>query len=222
MNWNRLLSAAVAAIIVTLTIKATAQPNGSSRDETVIVPVTDLICTQNGRGGYWDVDHDVVVARRLLTASAFMGNIFKPGVHQSELIETVCSLAPTPGTQGFRRLALAFGFADDAPYSDEQTAVRIALYKDGLLEQEQVIKRGETGRFLVSLRDNTSFTIDHECVIPARGFDYCPNVYFFEDSLDAIPVPPPPPEPPFVRPAPPPPPSPAPVPPAPPIIPQTW
>ncbi len=205
----------MAATLVSIAVRASAQ------DDTVVVPVTDLICFQNGKGGYWNVDHDVAVARRFLTASAFMGNIFKPGVHRTELIETVCSLAPTPGTQGFRRLALAFGFADDAPYSDDQAAVRISLYKDGLLDQQQVLKRGETGRFLVSLRDNTSFTIDHECIATARGFDYCPNLYFFEDSLDAIPVPPPPPEPAYVPPAPPPPPQPV-LEPRPAIIPQTW
>ncbi len=218
MNWNRFLSAASAAMVAALVIVAA---RANAQTDTVVVPVTDLTCFQNGRGGYWLIDHDVAVARRFLTASAFMGNVFKPGVHRTELIETVCSLAPTPGTQGFRRLALAFGFADDAPYSDEQTTIRVALYKDGLLEQEQVLKRGETGRFLVSLRDNTSFTIDHECLVPARGFDYCPNLYFFEDSLDGIPVPPPPPEPAYIPPPPPPEPQPV-VEPAPAIIPQTW
>jgi len=201
MNWKRYVSAGAMAIGLLLTVDH-ARPAAA---RTLRIPVSSLGCTQVGQGLYFAVAQKVAVARIERFAQAYMGKVYEPGLHKDELVEMACSVPTFSDRIISSQLTMTFGFADDSPYADDRSAVRLVFYRDGQPIQAETVTRGELRTFTVDLTNTRTFTIDQFCVRTSEIQDYCPNLYMFDDTLQVVLPDPPPPvrQPPPLPPAPP-------------------
>lgn len=172
MNLRQVMSGLAAA--VALSSVATDRANAQG------LPVSTLYqlgCIQIETGGYWRVAQNISVNRQIFTAVSYLGGISKPGIHLTDKVEMVCGL---PGVRGMN---ISFAFADNAPYVDNRTQVRLVIYKDGQRSEEKIVRRGELANLAVDLTNTRSLAIGQECVTTSADSDYCPNLYFVQENL---------------------------------------
>ncbi len=172
MNLRQITSGLAA--VVALTSVATDRANAQG------LPVSTLYqlgCIQIETGGYWRVAQNISVNRQIFTAVTYMGGISKPGVYFADRVEMVCGL---PGVRG---LNLSVAFADNAPYVDNRAQVRLVIYKDGQRSEEKIVRRGELANLAIDLTNTRSLAIGQECVTTSTDSNYCPNLYFMQETL---------------------------------------
>jgi len=153
MNLRQIMSGLAA--VVALTSVATDRANAQG------LPVSTLYqlgCIQIETGGYWRVAQNISVNRQIFTAVTYMGGISKPGVYFADRVE-------------------------NAPYVDNRAQVRLVIYKDGQRSEEKIVRRGELANLAIDLTNTRSLAIGQECVTTSTDSNYCPNLYFMQETL---------------------------------------
>jgi hypothetical protein len=183
----------LAAITTSLFIGLFSQPISAQSRRP---PGVDSLAEQNcraieGNGGFAAINDDVPVGRSFVTAIAVLGMTgwgnegnFDTGgqrITTNRPLEVVCSLAGSGETPTFRTLNLAFGFRDDGAAVNNSTRIRLSIFLDGNSAGSQTILAGDQIYWPIDISNKRSISLRADCFGPSRT--WCPNVYFFQDTL---------------------------------------
>ncbi len=162
------------------------QPSSAqSQRSSNTASLAEMSCKNIG-GKFRVKNEDIVIGRRVYTGILEVSDSGDPYTW-NQAIAITCALASNGSQPRFRTLNLAFGIADDHPYSVGKTEIRMKLFRDGGFYESVNIRQGDSIRAAINVENIRSFSFELECLNgrPALGGGegYCPPVWFTEDLL---------------------------------------
>jgi hypothetical protein len=171
------LGAGETSFAASLLIASNHPVDAQKKRPTGVASLAEMSCQSIKGKNYEATNQDIPVGLEVFRAVGLLHWMGLNGVTQ-----VACRLAQPKEKPKYKTLTLAFGFHDGDQSIDGST-VRLSLYRDGQAYGYKDISKGEKLLWQVDVMGTRSLAIETECIRGGGSQNFCPTLFFFEDTL---------------------------------------
>ncbi len=178
-------SQSIAGLITATVLLSSAASVDAQNNTRSVGSLATMSCQTIGDARYETINTDFPIARQIFRGIARLSNRPRRFISgKRDAPQVVCRLAEAGQRPRYKTLSLAFGIADNNQHSHNSTLLRLSIYRDGNFYKYQDILRGQPIQLPIDVTNVRSIALEAECMRGTQPFDLCPEIIFFEDTLE--------------------------------------